>query len=334
MSASEGNVFDFDFGSEDRAKILEEARQTASGLRSPLSGQAPTLAPDAAATRLLEELTADVAQFSAFPDVIELQETHFTEHQLPVPPRFRDLSKDHRFYWARFPITLHPSANRAFTKLECAVEFNPGAEGPLRPRAQTILPDRKFQQLLQANMGLELKIGESFEFELAGMSVPPSPSPGLPVPGQHGQGTPPSPTPAGPTAPQGPQSIPLPVPKIGGSVDARVAASAGLVAGPFLYRVMKALIEHSPTGTEKVFWRLSDAHFLMEEGPNFIVVLQVPKGVKELKIAAALQAYHSFQFLSADLSAVFAYLRGRVVEFFKKGAPLADKKMWDVTSRL
>lgn len=87
-------------------------------------------------------------------------------------------------------------------------------------------------------------------------------------------------------------------------------------------------------GTEKVFWRMSEERFFQEDDPTFIVVMQVPREVKEVKIAAAMQAYHSFNLWAADLSAVMGYLRERVATFFSKGAPIRDTKVWDLTPKL
>jgi hypothetical protein len=117
-------------------------------------------------------------------------------------------------------------------------------------------------------------------------------------------------------------------------VDAKAAAQLGFVAGPFKHSVKKAELEHSPAGTEKVFWRMSEARFVQEDDPTFIVVMQVPREVKEVKIAAAMQAYHSFNLWAADLSAVMGFLRERVATFFSKGAPIRDTKVWDITPKL
>jgi len=148
--------------------------------------------------------------------VIELKEEHFTTHGLIIPPRFKDLNLTAKFYWLRLPITLSPMENYAFTKLQCAVEFNSGAtSGHLRPKAHLILPDRKFQQLLE--------VSESFEFEV--------PSGGLKLEAGEAKL------------------------KTGASVDAKIAAKMDFAAGSFTYRVKKTKLDHSPAGTEKVFWR-------------------------------------------------------------------------------
>ena len=74
-----------------------------------------------AASHLLTQLEQTVAEFSAFPQVLRLAEKHFSDHGLPVPRRFQDLSKQYRFYWLQFPLTLKPLDNSLFVKLKCAV---------------------------------------------------------------------------------------------------------------------------------------------------------------------------------------------------------------------
>jgi hypothetical protein len=303
---SQNEVLDFEyhFGDTDRAELLSIAGQTVRALSSELGpeGQAADPAVTSAAL-LLQQLNKETAELGSYPDVVKLEEEHFTKHGLVVPSRFKDLSKRFRFYWVRFPITLAPLENRPFNKLEYAVEFNPGvADGYLRPRAHLILPDRKIKQLLEINNGLEVQIGENFEFEVASGKIDV----------QLG----------------GAQA------KVEAGVEAKAAAKMGLVAGPFKYSVKKAELEHSPAGTEKVFWRLSEARFFETDDPTFIVVLQVPKGVEQVKIAAAMQAYHSFNMWAANLSDVLGYFGERVANFFRKGAPIPDQKVWDISHDL
>jgi len=299
--------FEFNFAETNRTNLLDEAQKTLEAIASDsvLGNRAPDgadLKPDPAveaASRLLNQLNEETAEFSAYPDVLELKESHFVKHGLAVPVRFKDKSKTSRFFWLRFPITLAPLEDRPFHKLECAVEFNPGVtDGHLRPRAEMILPDRKFNTLLEAHQSLELRIGENFEFEAA---VPP---------------------------------IDAGLARADASVDAKAAAQLGLVAGPFKYSVKKATLEHSSPGAAKVFWRMSEERFFQQDDPLFVVVMEVPKEVKEVKIAAAMQAYHSFNFWAANLSAVAEYIGERVATFFRKGAPLRDTKIWDITPRL
>jgi hypothetical protein len=300
--------FSYDFGGDNRAQLLTDAQETISGLGLLLDD---TKAPTEAPMKLLEELKSEVVKFGVYPEVLPLESRHFSEHGLKVPARFTDLSASHRFYWLRFPLTLHARAGLPFYKLECAVEFNPDEPAAhLRPRAQLILPNRKFRELMTAQQGLSLQIGENFEFEVK------TPSVRLGGDAESGLGI----SPAGSLAAQG-------------AVDAKVAGQLGFVAGPFNYRLRQAQIEHTEPDLEKVFWRLTGGEFFEEEPPTLIVVVKVPRAVKEVKIAAALQVYHHLT-LAAPVWDALAYAGERVVNFFRGGAPKPDTTTWDITPSL
>jgi hypothetical protein len=296
--------FDFDFSGMDRASLLAEAATTVQALRSELGPESQVFdIASNAATHLLAQLNEEVAEFSAYPEVVELKEKHFTERGLAVPVQFRELGQRYKFYWIHFPITLFPGSNMPFHKLECGVEFNPGTvEGHLRPRAHLILPDRKFQQLLEFNDSLELRIGEDFEFAVNTGSID--------------------------------VQLNQAEAKAKAGVEAKATGKLGFMVGPFTYRLKKALVEHSPAGAEKVFWRLSDTVLFHEDEPTLIVVLQVPKPIGRVEIAAAMQAYHQFNFGAAGLAEAIQYFGKRLATFFRKGAPTADRKVWDITSSL
>jgi hypothetical protein len=296
---------DFDFEGVSRSALVGEAMKQARTLASELGvgDEAQNEAADPATT-LLEQLNLEVAEWGEFPDLVELKEEHFSQRGFPVPPQFKDLRSRYRFYWVRFPLTLKPlSVDHPFCNLKCVVEFAPGVkEGHLRPIARTILPDRKFKQLLELKQGIEFHIGENLEFE----------------------------------ADTGPLKAVLAAAggKAQAAVDAKVAAQMGAAAGPFEYRLKRAQLDHSPAGTAKVFWSFDDTEFLQEEEPTLITVMQVPRELRQLQIAAALQASHKFQALSASLGTVLKHVRTQVATFFRRGAPLQHTKLWDLTPRL
>jgi hypothetical protein len=300
-----GDSFDFDFGAQSRAELLTQVGKSVAGLASDLGGGVPKKGKaHEAARQLLADLGTEIAQFSTFPEIVPLKAEHFELHGVKAPARFTDLSQNHRFYWIRFPLTLRPADNKPFVKLQCAVEFNPGKDpGHLRPVAQMILPDKRFQTLLQGNASLTLGIGEDFEFKASGA-----------------------------------QDIAVPVANVAaaakGSVDVKVAGAAGMAVGPFTYTLKKARINHSGSGTERVFWTLDGAEFFEEQEPVLVVVLRVPNEVKEVQVAAALQASHEFKILAAPIGALLEYLGKRISEFFRAGAPAAHTQVWDLTPRL
>jgi hypothetical protein len=292
--------FEFDFGGVERGALLAEAREMIGGLESTL-GDAPAPS-NGAAVRLLEQLNGDVAEFSAYPEVVRLEKKHFKAHGLAVPTQFDTLTKQVRFYWLRFPITLSAPQGLPFRKLECAIEFNPEeSAGHLRPVAQTILPDEKFKSQLELSGQVDVSIGPKLEFEAG---LPPVPIP-LPI----GSGS------------------------AAGAIDAKLAAKMGVVAGPFTYRLRKALVTHTGTGSQKVVWRLVEADFAQDDSA-FIVVMKVPRQVDEIKIAGAMQAYHEFSLADAGLVGTISYFTERLRNFFRKGAPVTDTSVWDVSPSL
>lgn len=304
-------MFDYDFKGMSRSDLLgRSAKAIGAGASNLGTGDnaAPTPAPSAAdaartaATGLLAALDQEVAEFAGFPEIVPLEARHFEMHGMKPPPRFEDLSRQHRFYWLRIPMTLRPLEDRPFVKLQCAVEFNPGVAAHLRPVAQMILPDRKFQRMLDAHTSLTLGIGEDFEFEAKGQADVGTDD-GLAAKGKA-------------------------------SVDAKAAASAGMTVGPFQYTLKKAVVNHSGTGTEKVFWTLDGAGFFEEQEPVLVVVLRVPNEVKELHVAAALQAFHDIHWLVSSVGNFFTLLGDRMAGFFKKGAPATHTQVWDLTPRL
>lgn len=323
QNTPQGFDFDFDFGGVSRRTLVDSARQTLHaldeelgtadevrrGMKVPGEAEAPGApapAPEgtvSAADALLAQLNDQRVDFSDYVDIYPLREKNFTDHGLAVPPRFKDLSKQSNFYWVRFPIFYQNKPNTPYNKIECALEFNPGeADGFKRPRAMLLLPDRKFSNLLELTDSLSVKIGENFEFEAATGDIQVSAG-GAKAGGKAG-------------------------------VDVATAGNLGLAVGPFTYTLKKAKVENSSPGAEKVFWRVTGSEFFQDSVPQFVVVLQVPKGVASVRIAAALQAYSYFNLAAAGIGDVLRYLGERVANFFRAGAPVRDTHEWDISRSL
>lgn len=117
-------------------------------------------------------------------------------------------------------------------------------------------------------------------------------------------------------------------------VAARAAGKLGFVAGPFHYRVRKAVIERGTLPSERVFWRISESETLSEAPPELIAVIAVPGDTAQLQIAAALQAYASGAILTMTLGGFLTYLGGKLRQFFAAGAPVRSTRVWDLTPRL
>jgi hypothetical protein len=289
--------FSFDLAQvDDRQILLRQAGELIDARRSHLSGKqtAVTATPEG---DLIRDLMLDQASLAPDPDVYRITDRDFLDRKRPVPVRFREMSRQFRFFWVRFPVGLMPRRDWAFNRLEVKVAFNPGGESKGRPKGYQILPDKRFQDLLKVSDRLEVSLDEKFEF-----------------------------------AAQVAANVGVAKERV--IVDVGAAAGLKIVAGPFNYRVAKAQIDNSGTGLDWVFWRLDGAEFFQENRPDLVVIAQVPKETSEFKIDAAMQAYRYFNFAAADLQEAIKELPSLIVSFFKAGAPLSDRKQYDLSDRL
>ena len=294
--------FSFDMSGIDRQALLADAAQRLDLRKTPLGGEAEQVpeTPEGALTRALQE---DVAEFSAFPVVHKISDEDFLKQKLKVPITVQQLAKDYNFYWIYFPIALFPQQNWAFNRLEVAVEFNP--EDPVaytRPKAYQIMPEKKFQKLLELGDHLEVGIDEGLQFKAKALT------PELTTKYLEG--------------------------KLGGYVDVKAAGGLGLVMGPFVYTLKKAKINHTPVGMEKVFWRLDGAEFFQDDDPAIVVLTQIHKDVKQVQVVAVMQAYRYFSYGAAGLQQAVNVLVASAKRFFKSGLPLRDEASWDLTPKL
>ena len=294
--------FNLDFEQLDRVAILEEAAQRLDALGGYL-GEANQESSRTLEGDVARDLEGDVIDFAGFPVVYKITDGDFLNRKHQIPVRFTDLSQAFNFYWVYFPVALFPKRGWGFNRLDIGVRFNP--EEPtqqLRPKAYQILPEKKFQTLIERSTHLEVHIDGNFEFNAKAHE--PKVQAG-PIEGQVNAG-----------------------------VDAKVVAGFGSVVGPFVYRLKRANIDHTPIGLEQVFWRLDGAEFFQDDDPPLIVILQVPKQTKEVKIAAALKAFRYFNRANASFQQKVRELPQRFQAFFTQGMPVDKKQMWDITPRL
>jgi hypothetical protein len=296
LTPNENLEFSFDLASIDRQTVLQEAGRLIDAGRSHLSSGS-MVPPTTAEGDLVRDLIEDYAELAGMPDVYRITEKDFLDRQRPVPVRFQELSRQWRFFWVRFPIGLMPRRNWAFNRLEVKVEFNPGGTPGTRPKSYQILPEKRFQNLLMVTDRLEVSIDEKFEFNAKA---------------------------AGDVGVAKAQATAV----LGGQ------AGFKMVAGPYEHRVSKAKIDNSGTGLEWVFWRLDGGEFFQENRPDLVVIVQVPREAKHFTVAAAMQAYRFFNYAAADFQDAIKGLPSLVASFFRAGAPLGDRKQYDLTAQL
>ncbi len=281
---------------EERRAILRHAAELLDQTQSVLGGPAATAATEAG--EMVRQLEGDQATLAAFPDVYKISDQDFLGRQLPVPVHFADLEKQFKFYWIRFPVGLVPRLDWGFNRLEMKISFT-GEDAPEKQaKAYQILPDRKFQTLLQVNDHIEVRLDENFEFS----AKPPALDAG-----------------AG---------------KINASADVKAAAGLGFVAGPFVYSLKRVQIDHNSTGLDWVLWRLDGAEFFQENPPDLVVIAQVPAAAGRLQVAAAMKVYRYFNFAAANLQRAVAQLPEAIRNFFHGGMPIADSRTYDLTQLL
>jgi hypothetical protein len=294
--------FSFDMKGLDRYALLAETAERLNVLRSDF-GETNDKGIDSHLASLVQELQADAAAFAKSPVVEKITEQNFTNGKFQIGDRFRQLTANHDLYCLTFPVYLHAKSGGGFNKLEAIVEFNPEHPDPAtRPKAIRILPEKQFQTQLQGGTRLEFGLDENLEFKAGSGTI------------QATAGT-----------AQG---------SITAGAGAKASTGFNFLVGPFVYRVKKAKIEHSAVGLEKVFWRLDGAEFFQEDDFPLVVLMQVPKKTAEVRIAAVMQAYRHFSFLSADLQDAVSELGKRIRNFFEAGTPLRDQQIWDISSRL
>lgn len=248
-------------------------------------------------------LIMEEARLPSIPDVYKITDKDYLARGLPAPVRFTELSKKYDFYWIYFPVGLAPSHNWNFNRIEVRIEFNPDEPNAhLRPKAYQILPNKKFQSIISAHQHLKVDVDENFELSMKSGEIGGAVGP---AEGRMDAG-------------------------LKGLVD----GGFGAVLGPFEYHIKRAKIDHNAIRMEWVFWRLDGVEFTQEDSPDLVVIAQVPRETKEVTIQGKLQAYHKFNFASATFQSAVSNLPQVLREYFGKGAPLADVKMWDITPLL
>lgn len=302
MDEQAGLSFSFDLEDIDRGTLLTQAALELDALSGHLGtgSTTPGKTPEGA---IVQGIAKDTVGFdkegSLYP--YKYTEEDFTGKNVPAPVPFQKLSQTFSFYELRIPFNLWSGRKDwGFNYLEMQVVMS--APGNMQPVAYQILPDKKFQDVINLKGNLEVRLGENFEFEVS----PP------------------------------PLAIATAIPGVGASIQAGVEAKAtsdvGMGIGPFEFRWRKSNIDHDGVGTRRVFWRIDGAKFVRDDDLNLVVIIQVPKTVNELTIDAQMLAKHSFNLANSNLQRAVAQLpEVFYVTFLKDGAPIGDKHSWQLS---
>lgn len=293
------------FQPTQRRLFLQEVSAAARDLRSPLGPTDGTAKrqdeSDRAIQELMIQLERDTAEFSPRLDIIPLGHNDFTAHNIPVPPHIGNLLRHSNFFLIHFPITLFPKAGYAFVQLDCIVEFNPGRSPADRPVAYQIFPEMEWEDVIRFEQGLSVGLDENLEFRVDLERLN--------------------------------KQLPVLSADVRAAVGAKAAGRAGLVVGPFDYRMRRPQIQTGGRGNAKVRWRLDSEEYLQQEEPQLGLVLQVPKSVSRVDACGAIKAVRNFQLFTTPLRHVLQYVKTLTKKFFEAGAPMVDGKTWsDITA--
>jgi hypothetical protein len=292
-------VLDFElsedeFGDE-RADVLAEAADK-------LDEKGGHLGPGKRRKTAEGEVAAQFAEDRALlslPEVLELDLDHLaTEEQV----RREDVLENWRFYWLKFPLDLWTRRGWGFNELEFKAEFNPSDEEARRPRVHDAVPTQVFATLASARINVNVGVGADFKFaaEL-------------------------------PTAPLDLAGLPL---EVQAAVRAVVGGDAGFTLSPRAYEVRAPVVRRSNPDLDSIRWRLSDSRLVEEQDPGLRVVLKVPRDQDRLEISAAMRARRNWSSFDAGIQGAFTAIGGRVLAFFKRGAPIGDTRTWDLSEAL
>ena len=296
----------FSWRGVDRDALLLEAAERLDDLEGTLGpGVGAFVGPqESEAGRLARSLTTDVAKFGDAPLLYKLTEEYFASKNIAVPYDFKQLSQDYNFYWLDIPLDLSPKNNWPYDKIKVGIEFNPNApKDGTRPRSYQILPDEQFRTVLEVPVGFEILLNGNFQFE----------SNFDPIKGAIGPVT----------------------GSIGGGIGATATANAGIRIPPYTYVIKKAEITHSTPNLSEVRWSMAGHKFSLENKPRLSVIVQMLKGITELKVAGAMLTSRIFNYAPASFQEAIQELPRALKEFFTGGAVIPDEtpkeSPWDLT---
>lgn len=289
--------FDFNFGSTSSDEMLNRAKKELLGLQG-IMGEGDTAETEVKkreTAAFFAELESGKLEFPrANPTVFPLNIAYFKQNGLGIPKNFKALSAQAKFYWVEMPVFL--SAKKPFYKVQMWMEFGEGiSKGKEVPQVHSAFPESKFVEKATVEGKFVFGLGEDLEFKVA----------------------------AGIDDVALPSNIPVVEASTGGklAVDAKAASNFGFAVKPFLLTLKRAIVECRFAG-EKVFWTITDKQSLQENNPVFMVILQVPKGVKQVQLKAQAQAHRM-----APLPRYFLRLLDKIspdsAEWLKKGSPIA-----------
>jgi hypothetical protein len=284
----------------DRKDVLLEAARRIDALAGHLGDRDPD-GPDTRYGDLLRTFADEVVEFGPYPDIHEVPILELPNVDRTSAAWKAAAEQEFTFWWVRIPLLLFPRRDWSFSRLEVRVAFNPDEPTPQhRPRAFDIMPNRRFDTIMEVGSDLTIRIGADGRLTANAADLPVAAA-GLPIDAQVGAG-----------------------------VDADARANLHLINTPTRYRVVAARVHHTDVGLDKVFWRLDGPEFFQADPPQLIVVLQVPKSAATVEMVGVMQAYRRFTLFPTRLQALIRELPAALRAFFTQGAPISARIRYDL----
>lgn len=287
---------------EERARTLAAAAQLLDRRHGTLGpgDDAPATTPEGDIARMFASDSAELGR----PTVhrLDLPQTSVDVRAGPVGRS--ELTREHRYYWLEFPLSLWTQPGRGFNCLEFGVAFNASQDDAQRPVAFDAIPNQAFAARFQAESQFSLGVDAAFKFSAE--------LPALPLPVDAGI--------LGLSA------------KAGAKVEA--TTNTKLIFGPFRCALRTPVVKRTATGLPHVLWRLMESSFEEENDPGLRVVLRVPHAVQSLQISAHVTATRYFNLLDGGLQRAVRDLPKAIASFFTGGTPIEASQSWDMSAQL
>ncbi|HEY7390999.1 MAG TPA: hypothetical protein VH640_20950 [Bryobacteraceae bacterium] len=283
---------DFETGTgKSRDDLLAEAAAACDNLANRMGAGGGQAAPDEASIRL-REFRQDEARFSERPEVYALSGTEaFAQAKLPMPIQESAYSSRNDYYLVGFPFDLQPAGPYKFNELKVRVDFTAEHENR-SPKVQGMFPAGKLQEMLKADLNLEVSIKPDVGFEVKTGQVELSTG-AAGGPGVKGSA------------------------EVGGAAKGEAAFGVG----PMRFRWNSALVTTSQPGLEWVWWQIGGTELHSEQSPRLMVILQVPHDAGAISASGQMEVRRNYRLFSRAVRNL-TQLPQIYREFIEAGVPL------------
>ncbi|HEX7842078.1 MAG TPA: hypothetical protein VF469_31620 [Kofleriaceae bacterium] len=219
----------------------------------------------------------------------ELVAFHDRLHVEPYKGQELACAEARRLWLVRVPLTLFPKRDQGFSRLECIVELRSEA-APQGFRVVKTLPEPRAEVVGKVELGAKLEVETSAKLGAR-----------LPLP---------------------------PVLTLVGDVATEVYGKA---QADFTHELRRECVVSEIVEGTGARWRLDDLSHperVTVEGHELALIVEASPAAVPLHATGLLQAYSDVRWLTSSLGSLWQSLKGRVLEFFRRGAPLEAYGEW------